>query len=309
MAIKRIKIKDFLVFKSEFTIDFCPGVNVIIGGNGTGKSTILRAMYGRRDIIEMTELSEFARAGSYRVERTEIEPLPYDDIKLVPFDELFDATNFAYIPEKDVLEHSRGLLHFIETKLTGFGRVYKDVLLKAQDVPTANLSITQQTLCKKLEGIMGGTVQYDMSDGCFYMVSTDGKRIPFSHEASGFKKLGFLWLLIICGQLEPGSVLFWDEPENSLNPELVPLLVDILLELSRNSVQIFVATHSELLASYFAVNRVNMEEVLFISLYKEGDIVKANTGDRFDWLEPNNLTEEPVRLYEKKLDKGLGSNG
>ena len=45
MAIKRIEVKDFLVFKGEFTVDFCPGVNVIIGGNATGKTTLLKALY------------------------------------------------------------------------------------------------------------------------------------------------------------------------------------------------------------------------------------------------------------------------
>jgi predicted ATPase len=58
-------------------------------------------------------------------------------------------------------------------------------------------------------------------------------------------------LLVACGQLESGTALFWDEPENSLNPELVPALVEILLELSRNVVQIFIASHNKLLANYF----------------------------------------------------------
>jgi len=32
MAINRVKIKDFLVFKGEFSVDFCNGINVLIGG-------------------------------------------------------------------------------------------------------------------------------------------------------------------------------------------------------------------------------------------------------------------------------------
>ncbi|MDR1135793.1 MAG: ATP-binding protein [Clostridiales Family XIII bacterium] len=46
MAINRVEIKDFLVFKGEFTMDFCPGVNVFIGSNGTGKTTLLKTLYG-----------------------------------------------------------------------------------------------------------------------------------------------------------------------------------------------------------------------------------------------------------------------
>jgi ABC-type multidrug transport system ATPase subunit len=33
------------VFKGEFAADFCTGVNVFIGGNGTGKTTLLKEMY------------------------------------------------------------------------------------------------------------------------------------------------------------------------------------------------------------------------------------------------------------------------
>ena len=109
--------------------------------------------------------------------------------------------------------------------------------------------------------------------------------------------------------LESGTILFWDEPENSLNPEFVPILVDVLLELPRNGVQIFLATHSEILASYFAVNREKGDTVVFYSLYKDGEHIKADKSDRFDLLVPNNLTLEPVKLYERKLERGLGGNG
>ena len=51
MAIARIKIKDFLVFKGEFMASFCDGVNVLIGENGTGKTTLLKCFYAATDTI------------------------------------------------------------------------------------------------------------------------------------------------------------------------------------------------------------------------------------------------------------------
>ena len=45
MAITKIEINDFLVFKNDFTATFSEGVNVVIGGNATGKTTLLKAMY------------------------------------------------------------------------------------------------------------------------------------------------------------------------------------------------------------------------------------------------------------------------
>jgi predicted ATPase len=220
-----------------------------------------------------------------------------------------EIKNCIYIPEKDILEHAKGLLPFIEQKTTGFSSIYKDLLIAAQDIPTQEQSVMQKSVGEKISLAICGHVEWVHGEGTFYMIKNDGKRIPFSDEASGFKKLGFLGLLITSGQLEPNTVLFWDEPENSLNPELIPILVDILLELSRNGVQIFISTHSEILASYFAVNRQAGDSVMFTALYKDGEQIKATTSDRFDLLEPNNLTAEQIKLYEKEIVKGLNGNG
>jgi len=305
MAIVRVEIKDFLVFKDEFAADFCSGVNVFIGGNATGKTTLLKALYRR---LKMGAFhSSIPNSPGKVIFDMEENLLQYDNI--ITIVDITKDIRAVYIPEKDILEHAKGLLTFIEQKQTGFAPVYKDVLIAAQDVPTQKQSKTQKTVGQKIATIIGGNVHWDKDDGSFYTLKTDGSRIPFANEASGYKKFGFLGLLVSSGQLESGSILFWDEPENSLNPELVPVLVDILLELSRNGVQIFIATHSEILASYFAVNRQKDDSVMFYSLYKDGEQIKTNTRDRFDLLEPNNLTAEPVKLYEKEIEKGLGGNG
>jgi AAA15 family ATPase/GTPase len=280
MAINRVEIKDFLVFKGEFVVDFCPGVNVIIGGNATGKTTLLKAIY------------HHFKGKKYGLETVKVDSEP---------------RNIVYIPEKDILEHSKGLLTFIEQKQTGFGQVYRDVLINAQDTPTIKQSPVQKTIGSKIVDIIGGEVRWDKDEGAFYTLKTDGNRIPFANEASGYKKFGYLGLLLTSGQLESGSILLWDEPENSLNPELMSALVDILLELQRNGVQIFIVTHSEILATYFAINREKGDKAEFYSLYKDKETqhIKYDNSDRFDLLTSNSLMSEPVRMYEKELGRGL----
>ena len=56
-----------------------------------------------------------------------------------------------------------------------------------------------------------------------------------------------LWLLIQNGTLNNGSILFWDEPETNLNPKLFGPVMNILLELQRDGVQVFLATHDYLI--------------------------------------------------------------
>jgi AAA15 family ATPase/GTPase len=287
MAINRVEFKEFeafLVFKSGFAADFCDGVNVLIGGNATGKTTLLKRLY-----IEKPSRSGLVRTSPYA------GTVKFSEVK-----------NCVYIPEKDILEHAKGLLSFIEQKQTGFDQIYKGVLLNAQDVPTQKQSETQKRIGQKITDMIGGNVRWDQGDGIYYTVRTDGTRIPFANEASGYKKLGFLGLLVTSGQLESGSVLFWDEPENSLNPELVPQLVDILLDLSRNGVQIFIATHSEILASYFGALRKDNDKVMFFSLFKDDYTIKFDSSERFDLLTPNNLSAEQAKLYEREIERGLG---
>lgn len=44
MPIKKLKIKNFKCFKDWFSVDFEKGTNILVGNNGTGKSTILEAI-------------------------------------------------------------------------------------------------------------------------------------------------------------------------------------------------------------------------------------------------------------------------
>lgn len=341
MVINRIEIKDFLVFTGEFAMDFCPGVNVLIGRNGTGKTTLLKMMYGVinnkidvcyyyseaknsvaygngfvRLFFDDESTTEFHQGSFNENDGSMIHPLTG---KILTYGAGISSyitkrnnkenqeISSVYIPEKDMLSHSFGFLALKHERPTiPFDDTLTDIIAKAQLYPKKETF--NNPLCARIRAIIGGEVAYD-NDTFIVLKDKGGAQVSFSNEASGYRKLGLLWKLIRNGQLEPGSILFWDEPENSLSPELVPILVDILLELSRNGVQIFVATHNEIFAGYIAVNRQNGDSVMFTSLYKDGDGIKANTNTRFDLLEPNSLTAEPVKLYEKELERGLGGNG
>lgn len=44
MSISKLKIKNFKCFSDWFTINFDKGINILVGNNGSGKSTILEAI-------------------------------------------------------------------------------------------------------------------------------------------------------------------------------------------------------------------------------------------------------------------------
>jgi AAA15 family ATPase/GTPase len=316
MAVSKVEAKNFLVFKGEFFLEFCPGVNVLIGSNGTGKTTLLKMMYALcestkgykifseffsvvKDIVYDNPFNVRIYAEDFFVERNYTNSSASFE-KSPNF--ISSPLNAVYIPEKDILSNAKGLPETYEFGKAQYTQCEVDIVKKARVLATC----PEQPLYRKICDLIGGVPENDGQS--FFMKRSDiQKLIPFSLEASGYRKFGLLAALIRNEQIKSGSILFWDEPENSLNPELVPKLVDILLELSRNDVQVFIATHSEIFASYFAVNREKSDNVMFYSLYKENGEIKTDRSDRFDLLEPNTLTAEPVKLYEKEIEKGLGN--
>jgi predicted ATP-dependent endonuclease of OLD family len=283
MAIKRVKIKDFLVFRGELHLDFSPGINVIIGANATGKTTLLKNLYRYANAV--------ARNAPMVTEAFDVD----FDKKAI--------TGAVYIPEKDLLSNSKGLPETVEFGKLQFTDYEIDIIKKARVAPNK----PKQELVQAIEKIIGGEVEND-GESFFVKKNNSEIPIPFSMEASGFKQFGLLATLIRNEQIVPGTVLFWDEPENSLNPELISQMVDILLRLQREDVQIFIATHSEILARYFNVNSGKTDCVQFYSLHtNDGGIIAANKNKQFDKLIPNNLAAEPVKLYEKEIDKAFAN--
>jgi AAA15 family ATPase/GTPase len=349
MAIHRIEIKDFLVFKDEFTADFRPGVNVLIGGNGTGKTTLLKVMYAIHEHIAdyvyadcsypCVDVADSIDLGLYfssenKIVKTltgnfrndfQIEDFDPSDmvfqahldeniamyfyLNRIPDDNGSIDVSEVFIPAQEMLAHSKGFLALSRERKIPFDKTQIDIIAKAELGEANNISNRYSELLEKIKDVIVGTVVYN--NDSFYTNKAHGENVEFPFEAEGFRKFGLLWKLLKNGFFEKGGVLFWDEPESNINPELMSVLVNILLELSRNGVQIFIATHSEILAEYFAVLREKSrdDDVKFFSLYKDGEQIKYDAGDRFDLLMPNKLTAEPVKLYELEIERGLGGNG
>jgi len=336
MAVNRVELKDFLVFKGEFAADFCPGVNVLIGGNGTGKTTLLKVMYGvinsklpkcfytrnmKDDVsfgkgniniydtgalikFEQGEFNLDASASAHTlngtIKRTGME-MPNYTIFGNPSN---GSGQTIYIPEKDILSNSPGLLPWkYERPTIPFDDTLIDILAKAQLHPKNEIS--NEALCARIREIIGGEVAYD-NDEFFIIKDKDHSQVAFSKEASGHKKFGLLWKLIRNGLLESGSILFWDEPENSLNPELVPVLVDILLELSRGGVQIFIATHDYNFARYFDVRKDKSVPVLYHNLSKTDDgRIICNSSPDYIKLSDNLLEKASADLFKAVVSDAM----
>lgn len=97
------------------------------------------------------------------------------------------------------------------------------------------------------------------------------------------------------------SVLFWDEPEANINPTYIAIIVEMLLELQRKGVQVFVSTHDYMFASYFAVRKKEEDQILFHSFFhtKESNGIAYEQSEAFSDLKNNPI----ISSFDKLLNE------
>lgn len=137
--------------------------------------------------------------------------------------------------------------------------------------------------------------------------------VPGHMMAEGFKKLGVIQQLLANGVLSPGNAgtLFWDEPESNVNPKLMRLIVETLLELSRNGQQIVLATHDYMLLKWIDLlaDADRGDHVLYHSLHPAGDEMNVASTDVFDDLSPNAIDDAYGDLTDEEISQSMGELG
>lgn len=214
-----------------------------------------------------------------------------------------EKTPVVFIPAKEMLTHARGLSSMAKkfSKDMPFDITLLDIIERAEQWKVDVIPEMITAIVKPLEKIIGGTIIQENGD--FYVLKYEGEKIPFSCEAERIKKIGLLWRLLMAETITKNTVLIWDEPEANINPKLIPDLIDIILEMSRHGVQIFLSTHDYIFAKYLEIKMEKNDSVRFHALFKDGNRVKAETGSKFMTLENNSIMQESVRLYKEELKK------
>lgn len=335
MAITRLKLRQFTAFR-EIDVRTISGINVIVGGNGTGKTHLMKAAYAACDISKTRdEFSEkilrtfFAKnigrlvrqsrgqSSSCRIEvfRGDLRLLSsfsrHAQLPSQPKVTGADAwcenpVESVYIPAKEVLANAPGLrshylqgeIHLEETDVDIIDRAYRPPL--CEDLDTRRTSVLSD-----LQLMMGGVI--NTVDEEFFLKNRR-EIIDFSLLSEGIRKLGLLSLLIQNGTIRPESVLFWDEPESNLNPRLFKKLIEILLQLQEMGVQVFIATHSYVILKELDLQTKEEGKVAYHALFRkgEGDGVCCHTTDSFLKIHPNAIVETFDDLYDREVVRSLG---
>lgn len=322
MPIKAVKLCNFMAFEGEHELNFVEGINVIMGENGTGKTTVLKTIYATTKFDtgflfgdayletakyfspNASDILDYFHSDSFYLEVLDKEgkcsvKIDKDGIahlgKKSFSGDVDNSSDAIFIPTTEMLSHSKGFLALNRKYKLPFDETQVDIISNASLPETREISDTMTKILEKISTVIDGTVIQE--DDVFYVVKHDGRKIEFSLEAEGLRKFALIWKLIRNGLLESGSVLLWDEPEANLNPELYELAAEILLELQKNGVQIFVATHSYNFAKYLEIRRTEPEQVQFHNLYRASDGRICNESA----FRMEDLTQNHIMMADNKL--------
>ncbi len=332
----RLQLENFTAFRA-LDVTFAPGVNVLIGTNGTGKTHALKLLYDacritvtgdplplklQRDFMPHNDrfgrLARRTRGSS----RARVAVWRGDLMLRLSFSQ--NLVNWAkaevthraawasqqvkavYVPVKEILGHAPGFQSMYREHHIAFEEVYADLISLAL-LPRRRGTVPEprQHLLDQLQEAIQGSVVTD--EETFFLENDEG-RLEFSLLAEGMRKLGLLSRLIANNVLIDGTALFWDEPEANVHPQAAMTLVDILFDLARDGTQVFVATHSyEVLKRFELRARRDQQPVRLISLTRDGGDVACSCSDLREGMPPNPILEVGVRLYEQDAELALGA--
>lgn len=312
-------------------------INLVIGGNGSGKTFLLKAIY-----TSLRTLEEYKRGNEQRsaaeiladklhwtfqagkigdlVSKGADAPLSNSlTIDEKDFSYSFGkdtskqisslenhvpprASNSIFLPAKEVLSLHQIILDSREDKKFGFDDTYFDLAKALRRTTTRGNNYKEFAQSRQqLEGILGGVIEYDEASLSWLFVKGRHK-FPIGVTAEGIKKIAILDTLLGNRYLNTSSVVLIDEPESALHPTAISKLLDIVAMLAERGIQFFLASHS-----YFVVKK------LFLMAQEKNwsiPVISASGGewicdDLKNGMPDNPIIAESIRLYKEEVELAL----
>ncbi len=317
--IKRLELENFTCF-GKVAMDFSPGINVIIGENGTGKTHLLKVLYtlalgggtfrypadwsDYQDYLDGT-FSEIFKVDSFE---DLVKSSSENEGFIVKVDKSIKTTKVGerkpiyvryplFIPIQEMLSWQRGFINLYSNKEMDLDKTYFDLavaldgnLLKGEAQKDA------AKLVEELEQFL--KIKVLKKDRKFYVAFLEDKE---EHDAAlvatGINKLAQLIYLIMNGSLTKDTILFWDEPEANLNPKYILVVSKFLQTLAKAGCQIFVATHDYLLPYDLSLSKEYQDvegqvpDMKFFSLFKGENGTEVEEGDTMPDLNHDSIHE------------------
>lgn len=336
--INQIKLKNFGPLSSIDWIELGK-INLVIGGNGSGKTFLLKAIYSSLRTVEDYKRGNEQRSASeiladklyWTFQPEKIGDLvgkgtdvPLSSCITLDNDEFSysfgkdttkqianlgnhvqpRASNSIFLPAKEVLSLHQIILKSREQeKVFGFDDTYFDLAKALKIATTRGRNIAEFAQSRtQLEGILGGVIEYEESSGRWLFVNAKRQKFPIGVTAEGIKKIAILDILLGNRYLNIASIVLIDEPESALHPTAISQLLDIVAILAERGIQFFMASHS-----YFVVKK------LFLIAQERNWSIPVISATNNGWvcenlkngMPDNPIIAESIRLYEQEVELAL----
>jgi predicted ATPase len=336
--IQHLEVKGFTVF-GDNNFDFSKGINVFIGQNATGKTHLLKLMastlLGQNDFLKSPSQAkdklesliaeallgyfkpmQLGRLVKRQPGRTSASVLLKVRNKNFSYsfasnsktnvktetEALQKEIKFLYIPPREMFSLYEGFLGLVRTREVPFDYGY---IKFAEALNTGILKGPRGDKTNELIAPLEKALNIKVlkEDGRFYIRDESGK-MEAHLVAEGIRKLASIMYVVLNGELNKNSVLFWDEPESNLNPTLISVVADFIQILARNGVQVFISTHDYLLTHLLSLKAEHREithapDMKFFCLNKDSKgIIDIQAGSTLLEIENNPILNEYEAFYD-----------
>ncbi|MFN7921192.1 MAG: AAA family ATPase [Bryobacteraceae bacterium] len=328
-SVTHVELDNFTAFR-HLVLSTSPGVNILVGANGTGKTHILKAIYASASPDEPGAklVRVFLPFGGRHERLAHQSQTAGDIVTRVTFGDTEVALRFGepthqlrtgsihvtgengtlpkavFIPAKEMLSNAPGFRSLYASREITFDETFADLIDRAFLPKLKVIPAMVQEQVTRLERLIGGQV---VTRGEHFFLRNEHGELEFNLLAEGLRKLALVCLFLANGSVSAGTILLWDEPEANLNPVLIKALVSVLLSLRRLGVQIFLATHDYALLKEFDLQAEPSDGVRYHALYRDqGDgVVRVNSVDDYSAIHPSSINQAFDDILERDLDKRM----
>lgn len=310
--------KDLEIFKSIFKIDIIAElVNLEYRNKKTkieGHQKVLNDQGKEIDLIKLNLVEVESKNKIYFENNSKSYQynidLKYRDIVLTNMLNSKKTTQFPsdlipevlFLPTRELLTIYPNYQSLSKRYHLPYDQTYDDTIV-ALGLPYEKEKVAEyDKIITKLEKAIDGKIFLRNEKFYFHPNSAlPDQDLDINMTAEGWRKLGMILQLLRNGGLHSGMALFWDEPEANLNPQLIRLIAQVILELSQMNIQVFLATQSLFLVyelELLIAQQKIKDGVRYFNLQKGKPVEQ---GDTFPELKNVLLVDESIKQSDQYL--------